>query len=86
MLAKGDVAGDVGADLLNYLGDNVTSDSKTVWSGLIKGGDGFYGVYIECYHGIYYIFAADYGHVGYFLTCDDAESYVYSNWAGMVDS
>jgi hypothetical protein len=80
MLDAGKFDGESGITLHDYLLDALINDYDIVWSGTTKGCDGDYPVYVSCRFGIYCVWALEYDTVGYFLTLDDAKSYIYGTW------
>jgi len=86
MMEKGVFSGVAGADLHDFLIDNIVNESEELWRGLIlttaneDDHDHNYPVGINYYHGVYYVWATDYDETGYFLKFEDAKRFIFSEW------
>ena len=82
LMKLGDLQGELGATIYNFLDDEIENESTQVWSGLI---DGEYPVHVNEYHGVYWVWAMEYDSVGYFLDEATAVSYVELNWDNVCE-
>lgn len=78
MMLEGRFSGDSGDDLHDFLLDAIVNDSTTAWSGLINSGDEDWPINVQEYFGVFYVWSMEYDNVGYFLSKEDALSYVFS--------
>ena len=86
MLRTGCLEGRLGAELHDFFSDEIQNEARVVWSGLIfdpedkDNVDGQFPVCIREYEGIYFVWALEYDPQGYFLSRDEAHSFVHLNW------
>lgn len=78
MMRTGKLSGEVGDDLHDFFIDAIVNDSSTAWSGLINSSGEDWPIKVQEYFGVFYVWAMEYDNVGYFLSREDALSYVFS--------
>lgn len=80
LLRAGDFDGELGARVHDILHQEIHDNATDYWEGTI--GEGLYGhpVRVGGYGGVYLVWAMDWGVFGYFLSHEDAVSFVRSNW------
>jgi hypothetical protein len=78
MMRTGKLSGEVGDDLHDFFIDAIVNDSSTAWSGLINSSGEDWLIKVQEYFGVFYVWAMEYDNVGYFLSREDALSYVFS--------
>lgn len=71
----------LGADVQAFFLYEILDESVTHWSGSVQWGDGeCYGTHVRGLGGIYFVSSVDWEDTGYFLSVEDAVSWIHDNW------
>ena len=82
----GTLSGDLGDHLRDFLEDEITNESISVWCGTIfdpddeEDVDRHYPVTVNEYEGLFWVSALESDPIGYFLTKDEAVNCAFMNW------
>ncbi len=79
-LRAGDFNGELGARVHDILHDEIHDNATEYWIGTIGGKLSGHPVRVCGYGGVYLIWAMDWGVFGYFLSREDAVSFVRFHW------
>jgi len=81
MLAAGEMTGDLGDAVQDFLTDTVVNDARPVWDGhTFDPNDPFnaerhFPVNVMEYEGVFFVYALEFDNAGYFTSLQDARSY-----------
>ena len=85
MMLSGNLYGDLGAIIHDFLIEQIINNSEQVWSGYILQPHDKYPINVHEFHGIYLVLAMEYDPVGYFLDKESAVSFARTNWDNVFE-
>lgn len=80
LMKAGKLEGDLSGELENLLEDEIGNNSDEAWSGIIRQPHDDYGIGVYEYQGVFWVKAAEYDRVAYFLDKESAIAYAKSHW------
>jgi hypothetical protein len=75
----------LGADIHGLLSDAIVNESVPVWTGSLGDGPEAFPVEVAGWGGVFFVTSPEYDKFGYFLSVDDAVSFIHLNWDDVTD-
>ena len=92
MMHHGLLSGGLGGEIYDFFMDEIKNEAKYVWEGVLynpndeDNPDSNYPVMIRDYEGVFFVSALEFDDAGYFLSFEEAEDYVFTNFVYVKDS
>jgi hypothetical protein len=80
-MRNGQLSERLGAEAHDFFADEIPNEGATHWSGSVQWGDGeCFGTQVRGLGGVYFVSSVDWENTGYFLSVEDAVSWIHDIW------